>query len=296
MRRMIGLVIGILICVAAGAAFLSENALHVWNRNAPADQQAEAIAHQGGAAWRNLRISAADGSILVAWLFTPPRGNGAAVILMHGVSDTRLGMSAHAPFLLETGYTVLMPDSRGHGASGGEIITYGIREADDVHLWANALLREPGIERLYGLGQSMGAAILIESLACEPRFRAIVADSPFATFQEIAFDRLRQHGVPFHAASWPLVELGFAYARLRYGVNLWQASPLDVLRRSRTPVLLIHGLADDNIDPRHSRALRAANPAIAQLWEVPRAAHAASWSSAPATYHQRVREWFSSHR
>src|SRR5207244_3974020 len=109
----------------------------------------------------------------------------------------------------------------------------------------------PGIERLYGLGQSMGAAILLQATARETRFRALVADCPFASFEEIAQDRLAQNGISARAMSWPLAEFGFAYARVRHGVNLWQASPLDALRRSRTPVLLIHGKADDNIAPRH---------------------------------------------
>ena len=50
---------------------------------------------------------------------TPARPNGAAAIVLHGVGDTRLGVLGQARFLLDAGYTVLTPDSRGHGASGG---------------------------------------------------------------------------------------------------------------------------------------------------------------------------------
>jgi len=69
----------------------------------------------------------------------------------------------------------------------------------------------------------MGAAILLQSLPGEGRFRAVVADSSFATFEEIAFDRLDQNGLRSRALTWPLVEIGFTYARLRYGVDLWSA-------------------------------------------------------------------------
>jgi hypothetical protein len=62
-------------------------------------------------------------------------------------------------------------------------------KAGDIHRWADALLAEPRVERLYGIGQSMGAAILMESLSLAPRFRALTADCPFVTFEEIAFDR-----------------------------------------------------------------------------------------------------------
>ena len=196
---------------------------------------------------------------------------------------------------MREGYTLLLPDSRGHGASGGGIITYGVREAEDIHRWADLLLREPGIERLYGLGQSMGAAILLQAAVREPRFRALVADCPFVSFEEIAQDRLAQNGIPTRTLSWPLVEIGFAYMRVRYGVSLWHASPLNALRRTRAPVLLIHGLADDNIAPRHSRELHQANSAITELWEVPRAGHAGSFSTQPADYRRYVLHWFGSH-
>ena len=289
----ISLVLGI--ALLAASAFLAEGALHVWNQHNAAPGEADALARQGAATWKPVRLSV-DGAQLEAWLFTPARPNGAAVILMHGVADTRTGMSGHAPFLLRAGYTVLMPDSRGHGASGSGIITYGLREAGDIHRWADLLIAQPGVERLYGLGQSMGAAILLEALPREPRFRALVADCSFATFEEIACDRLGQHGIRSRAVSWPVVGLGFTYARLRYGIDLWHASPAESLRAARTPVLLIHGLADTNILPRHSRELHAANPALTELWEVPRAGHVDALSTAPAEYQSRVLAWFGAHR
>jgi len=39
-----------------------------------------------------------------------------------------------AKFLLMSGYTVLAPDLRGHGISGGGRVTYGLLEAGDVRL------------------------------------------------------------------------------------------------------------------------------------------------------------------
>src|SRR5215471_105478 len=117
--------------LAAASSFLAENALHVWNHDPATAAAANAIARQGGSSWQPLQITTNDGARLDAWLFTPEHPNGAAVILMHGVADTRVGMSGHAPFLLRAGYTVLLPDSRAHGASGGTIVTYGVREAGD---------------------------------------------------------------------------------------------------------------------------------------------------------------------
>ena len=179
---------------------VAEGALHIWNRPAASTAAAATLSRDTGATWEDVKARAADGVVLGAWLFTPRRPNGGAVILLHGVADTRLGMSAHADFLLRAGYTVLLPDCRGHGASGGDLISYGVLEADDMHRWADLLMARPGVVKLYGLGQSMGASILIEALPREPRFRALVADCPFATFEEVAYDRLQQRGLPMLAA------------------------------------------------------------------------------------------------
>ena len=140
----------------------------------------------------------------------------------------------------------------------------------------------------------MGAATLIESLRSEPRFRAVVAECPFATFCEIARDRLTQHGVPVVFAG-PLVEGGFLYARIRYGIDLDRASPVEALRRSATPLLLIHGTADTNIPIRHSRELPAARPQGTGFWEVEGAGHVSSLGGEGPAYARRVLAFLTAH-
>jgi len=133
---------------------------------------ADTVAQDTGASWQPTVIHVPDNAVLRGWCFTPPHSSGAAVILLHGVVDTRQGVLGHARFLLRHGFTALTPDARGHGESGGEPISYGLRESDDVHCWATWLCQRQQVDRLYGLGESMGAAILLQSLRVEQRFRA----------------------------------------------------------------------------------------------------------------------------
>jgi hypothetical protein len=90
-------------------------------------------------AFRDVSVSAEDGAVLRGWFLSPYEPNGHSVILLHGVSDNRLGMYGYGQWLLEHHYSVLLPDARAHGLSGGEIATYGIKEADDIHRWVNWL-------------------------------------------------------------------------------------------------------------------------------------------------------------
>jgi uncharacterized protein len=292
--RLVRLGLLALILFAASAPLVATFGLHV-PRIEASPAAAESLARRTDSTWKDVQVTAEDGARLSGWLFTPRAANGSAVIVLHGVADSRLGALGHAQFLLERGFTVLAPDSRGHGRSGGEMVTYGIRERGDIHSWANRLFEDPAVQRLYGVGLSLGGGVLLQSLNTEPRFRAVVADSPFATFREIADERLQQVSHMPHFMVWPIMRLGFAYARLRYGFDLRQASPAEAIRSTHVPILLIHGTADTNIPPHHSEELHAANPETTRLWLVKGAEHVDSLGTDPRAYEQKVTDWFAGH-
>jgi len=259
-------------------------------------QQAETTARRFKGTLENVSIESRDGIKLRGWFVRPTPYNGNAVILLHGVGDNRQGMLSYAELLLANGYSVLLPDSRAQGESGGAFATYGIEEADDVHRWFGWLETADHPRCIFGLGESMGAAILLQSLGAEPRFCAAVAESSFATFRGVAYVRV---GHLFRSGPWlgrivlrPAVELAFLYGRLRYGVNLANASPERAVESVRTPILLIHGLEDHNIPPSHSRQIQAHNPSDITLWEVPGAEHCGAIAAAPGEFSRRVLQWF----
>lgn len=236
-------------------------------------------------------ITANDGARLRGWYFVPRIHTGRAVIVLHGIGASRMQDIGLADLFLRNGYSVLTPDLRGHGESEG-LVTYGILEAEDIHLWADWLSRSEQIARLYGIGESLGGSILLRSLDCEHRFRAVIAESAYADFPSIAQERIGRM-LPFglRPLAYPIVVSGFASTRWRYGVDLRHPSPIEAVRRTHTPILLIHGLADHRTSPDHSRRLAAANPSV-QLWLVPNAGHTAAWTTAPREFESRVLQWF----
>jgi pimeloyl-ACP methyl ester carboxylesterase len=92
----------------------------------------------------------------------------------------------------------------------------------------------------------------------------------------------------------PLVDSGIGWARWHDGVDLRQASPIDGIKSTRIPVLLIRGLADGKTLPENSKRLAAANHAVV-LWLVAGSGHADAWKTAPADFESRVTGWFSTH-
>lgn len=292
------LVVWLLLSSAIGIVAV-EGALHPGRERVSSNQdaQAQAVAARNNSVLSDVSVAEGDGVLLRAWLVRPLPANGDAVILLHGQGDNRAGMLSNADLLLRHGYTVLLPDARAQGESDGAIATYGVKESADIRGWYDWLHASiPGC--IDGLGDSMGAAQLLLSLQVEPGFCAVVAESGFASFQEAAYDRLGQE---FNAGPWvgrtllrPALWTGLLYARFRYNVDLQSASPENSVARTRVPILLIHGLADTNLPPRHSEAMKARNPAIV-LWEPAGAEHCGASATAPAEYETRVIGWFQNH-
>jgi uncharacterized protein len=208
-------------------------------------------------------------------------------------------MAGFAELFLSKSYAVLLPDSRAHGESGGRYATYGLKESDDVHRWFDWLAARQHPQCIFGMGESMGAAILLQTVKEETRFCAVVAESPFASFRQIAYVRVGQF---VGTGKWlgkfvlrPAVEFAFLYGKITRGVNLTDASPEDSVVGSNVPILLIHGLADNNIPFQQSERIRTRNPADITLWEVPLAGHCGAVDAAPVEFNNRVVGWYSAH-
>jgi dipeptidyl aminopeptidase/acylaminoacyl peptidase len=299
----VALAIWFIPCAAVGI-LSAEWMLHPGRRllGPAAQTQAKAAAVRNHASISEVAVTAVDGAVLRGWIFRPLDGNGEAVILLHGHTDNRAGMLGNADLLLRHGFMVLMPDARAHGVSGGDLATYGVKETGDLRLWYDWLKQAESPRCIDGLGDSMGAAQVLQSLKTTPGFCAVVAESSFASFREAAYDRL---GEKVHAGDWagrtllrPAVEAGLLYARWKYGVDLEQASPEAAVAASGVPVLLIHGKMDTNLPSRHSEMIFAQSHlrgSSVTLWEPAEAGHCGAAGAEPEEYEQRVIGWFESH-
>jgi len=288
------------LCIIVGI-LVADGALHPARRPLDANEQADAVeaAKLAGSNLQDVSLTTPDGANLKAWLIQPAKDSGNAVILLHGLGDNRGGLIGYAQLLLAAGYSVLMPDARAHGESGGHLATYGLLEGEDIHQWISWLQGRTRPQCVFGFGESMGAAQLLESLAVEGRFCAVVAESPFSDFREIGYDRI---GQTFGVGPWlgetllrPVVEVAFLRARQKYGLHMQQVSPEQTLAESQIPLLLIHGADDHNIPPRHSERILQARPNHTEIWRVAEADHCGAISAAPEEFAQRLLSFYAKH-
>jgi dipeptidyl aminopeptidase/acylaminoacyl peptidase len=276
------------------AAVLAEGSLHPPLHRRASDTAALAISIARGSVGsaQPVVISASDGTHLSAWWLLPPHPGDRAVLVCHGVADSGFGVMGDAALFLRNGYSVLVPDSRGHGQSGG-FVTYGVLESGDILRWLSWMAQH-GVHAAYGFGESLGGAILLQSLAQGAHLQAVVAESSYASFHQVAYERVARYLKPALVAAI-IVDEALVYVRLRYGVNLSDASPQDAVANSHIPVLLIHGMDDDETLPIHSQQIAARNPRCVKLWLVSHAKHTGAYAADPAKFETAVLTWFRVH-
>ena len=133
-RLLLSLSLYLAFCLVAGI-FVADGTLHPARRPLTAEEEATTseIATHLDSDLDNVSITTPDAITLRAWTIHPHHSNGNAVILLHGLGDNRIGMTGYAQLLLAHGFTVLLPDARAHGASEGELATYGLLERNDIH-------------------------------------------------------------------------------------------------------------------------------------------------------------------
>lgn len=82
-------------------------------------------------------------------------------VLCHGYQNNATGMASYGKHLFDLGYTVLLPDARGHGESEGDYIGMGWPERRDVVRWCQQLIAEDPEAEIVLYGVSMGAATVM---------------------------------------------------------------------------------------------------------------------------------------
>ena len=193
-------------------------------------------------------------------VWTMPPVSGAApqgtLVLLHGIRGDKSSLLGLARRFSLAGYRVVMPDLRGHGASSGEFLTYGIVESNDVSRLLDAISARYGETRLALFGYSYGGAVAIQTAARDPRVSAVVAVSTFSSLRRVVSDyksRFFPSLDPVIPASWLQARLDDAGRRAHFDPDA--VDPARAAAALAVPLLLIHGTSDTQIPPYHARTL-----------------------------------------
>lgn len=275
---------------------VAPNFLHPVRRALTPDlvQQADASFRQIGLHREAFDVRAPDGVLLHGWKVRAAHPNGSWILLFHGVADNRMGVVEHSLFLLRTGYSVTLVDSRAHGESEGPIATYGWLERNDTRAIVDELVSTEHPVHIFALGESMGAGIALQSAAVDPRIEAVVAEAPFASLREASYDYAGLQKYPwlgktlFAPGAWVMLARGQALA----GFPSADVSPERAVASRAFPVFLICDQGDTTLPCRHAERIYAAARGPKSLWVVPKAYHTAALGNEPNEFKRRVLHFF----
>lgn len=239
---------------------------------------------------RALKVISPAAGVLKGWL-VPGRRAGGAVLLLHGLRASRLDMLGRARFLHAQGYTVMLFDSRAHGESGGQRITFGYLESLDARALLGTLRQAAPGERIGVIGVSLGGAAVL--LGPQPLgVSALVLEAVYPTLEEAIDNRL---AIRLGALGPPLAPLLTVQIRPRLGFGVEDLRPIDSVDRVGAPLLVIAGTEDRHTTVAQSRRLFARAQAPRAMWEVAGAGHVDYHRAAPTDYEARVGGFLARH-
>lgn len=248
-----------------------------------------------GLAYERVAFDSADGIPLAGWWMPAGEASNGTVVVLHGYGMSKNQSLALAPFLHEAGYHVLAFDFRAHGESGGAHTTVGLDEVADVQgavRWLQDRL-DADAERLALLGFSMGAATAINVASKIPSLDAVVADSSFASLENIASNSITHFtGLP----KYPFGPLAVFFAGMMVDRDVSTNVPAHAIREVEAPVLVIQGEADTIAYPvEDGEAIFASASVGSAFWLVPGATHVDAHSTAQEDYESRVVAFLETH-
>ncbi len=252
-----------------------------------ADQILELIHEVDQLSYELVSITARDGLHLVGRYYHF-KDNAPVQILFHGYrSNGRREFSGNNRIAVKLGFNAIVVDERAHGKSGGHTITFGIKERYDCLAWAEYAAQRFGPDiPIILTGVSMGAAtvLMASSLPLPQNVAAIIADCPYSSPGEIIRKVSRDVKLPPKLA-YPFVVIGaLVFGRFK----LWETSPVEAVRRTQIPILLIHGDDDRFVPCEMSSQIYAACNSAAELVIFPGAGHALSYFTDTKLYEKTV--------
>ena len=193
----------------------------------------------------------------------------------------------------ENGHNSLVIEQRAHLDSEGNVISFGVNERKDVLSWIEYAVKRFGDDvQIVLSGVSMGAAtVLMASEYNHKNVKCVVADCPYSAPPAIIKKVSKEMGIPSFIAM-PLEYLGaFLFGHFRLGA----ASCIEAVKKTRHPILLIHGEADSFVPCAMSREIKNACKSDVHLETFPDAGHALSFIKDFGRYQRVCQEFFSAH-
>lgn len=165
------------------------------------------------------------------------------VIMVHGYRGDGASIISPIKKMNNKGYNLLIPDLRGHGESEGDYIGMGWDDRHDILQWVNFLLDiNPNISIvLYGVSMGGATVMNVAGENIPHQVKAIIEDCGYTS----VWDLFKAHIDMSNLESEIALRMASFATRLRAGYAIEDDQPIEQVKKSKVPILFIHGDQDD---------------------------------------------------
>lgn len=213
-----------------------------------------------GLAYDEVYFDSKDKTGLHAWHIYPHSSPAGLIFVAHGNAQNLSSHFTSWVWLVEEGYELFIFDYRGYGKSGGESGLEGSIEDTKAAL---DYLQANYKKDFFVCGQSLGGTLLLNALAQRDntRIKAVIIDSTFRGFADIASDKMDQAWL-----SWP-------FQWIPYLSMSRDHDAVDRVEEVSRPLLFLHGSLDTVVSPNNSWQLFDAASQPREFWLVKGSEH-----------------------
>lgn len=212
-------------------------------------------------------------------------------ILFHGYrGNPQKDLSGAVERCFTLGRNALLVTQRAHGESEGSTISFGVNERRDCLRWVDFAIDRFGNDvKIILTGLSMGASTVLMAAGEDlpKNVVCILADCGYSSQKDIIKKVVRELGLPASLA-YPFIKAGaFIFGHF----SLEETTPIEAVKRSKTPIIFIHGDTDDFVPYKMSVDMYDACPTEKVLITVKGAGHGLAFIMDQEGYISRVKEF-----
>lgn len=235
-----------------------------------------------------------DGTTLHAEIIKQPEFSHKWAILNHGYTSRPRAMANQGVHYYKQGCNTLFPYMRGHRNSEHKFCSMGYYERYDITAWIKYITALDPQAEIIMHGCSMGAAItmLTTGEQLPENVKCAVADCGYTSCRD---EFKEQIGNTAHLPVFPFLNAADSFSKLFMGWSFKDCSPLEAVKRSKTPTLFIHGERDAFVPYEMMDILYNACAAEKEKLSVPDAEHDQSCAMHPEMYWEKTDAFVAAH-
>ena len=243
----------------------------------------------------NIVIESLDGYPLSGTFIPNPEPTNKTIVFVHGFMENRTVGLNYLSLYMQSGFNLLLIDSRDHGESGGDSVTWGNLEKYDLDQWISWVLQRVPNGTIGVHGISMGAATALlhaELNESNKRVAFYIADSAYSDFETLMELQINRY---MHSTHLEIAKFLLQYANVvsyfHSRSTFQQASPLRAVQQVTTPILYIHGDADELVPAYMSLELQEATKGPSEIFIFTNSTHGSAIFDNQKSYKEIVQNF-----